>query len=105
LHEIATRIGEVIDEHSPDCVVVEEAFSREAFARRWWLGHVRGALLVIAVQRGATVAEFSPSEIKLSVAGSGAADKTHGRFMVRRLLGLRGTSSRTADALAAAICT
>jgi crossover junction endodeoxyribonuclease RuvC len=105
LHEIASRIGEEIDRHAPDCVVVEEAFYHESVRSTLVLGHVRGALLVIAVQRGVAVAEYSPREIKLSVTGSGAADKTQVAFMVKRMLALRGDlKPDAADALAAAIC-
>jgi crossover junction endodeoxyribonuclease RuvC len=69
------------------------------------LGHVRGALLVVAGQRALPVAEYSPREIKLSVAGSGNADKTQVAFMVRRLLSLRADlKPDAADALAGAIC-
>ena len=105
LHDIAARIGGVMDQARPDMVVVEEAFYHESVRSTLVLGHVRGALLVTAVQRGLAVAEYSPREIKLSVAGSGAAAKEQVAFMVRRLLALRGElSADTTDALAAAIC-
>jgi crossover junction endodeoxyribonuclease RuvC len=69
------------------------------------LGHVRGALMVTAVARGVAIAEYSPREIKLSVAGSGAAAKEQVAFMVKRLLGIPGPlQADAADALAVAIC-
>lgn len=105
LHDIAARVGDVIERGQPDTVVVEEAFYSESVRSTLVLGHVRGALLVAAVQRGMEVAEYSPREIKLSVAGTGAAAKEQVAFMVRRLLDLRGTVSADAsDALAAALC-
>ncbi|MEK7824188.1 MAG: crossover junction endodeoxyribonuclease RuvC [Candidatus Eisenbacteria bacterium] len=105
LHDIAARIGEVMESGRPDTVVVEEAFYHESARSTLVLGHVRGALLVAAVQRGLAVAEYSPREIKLSVAGSGAAAKEQVAFMVRRLLDLRGAVPADAsDALAAALC-
>ena len=105
LHDIATRIGAVMDEARPECVVVEEAFYHESVRSTLVLGHVRGALLVIAAARGLEIAEYSPREIKLSVAGAGSATKDQVAFMVRRLLGLRGALSPDAsDALAAALC-
>ena len=105
LHTIAARVGELMESGRPDAVVVEEAFYHESARSTLVLGHVRGALLVAAVQRGLPVAEYSPREIKLSVAGSGAAAKEQVAFMVRRLLGLRGAlSTDAADALAAALC-
>jgi crossover junction endodeoxyribonuclease RuvC len=69
------------------------------------LGHVRGALLVAAAQRGIAIAEYTPRAIKLSVVGSGAASKEQVAFMVRRILGVRGAlSPDAADALAVALC-
>lgn len=105
LHDIAARIGEVMERWRPDTVVVEEAFYHESVRSTLVLGHVRGALLVAAVQRGLAVAEYTPREIKLSVAGSGAAAKEQVAFMVRRLLDLRGdVPTDASDALAAALC-
>jgi crossover junction endodeoxyribonuclease RuvC len=105
LHAIAERAGALIEEHAPDCVAVEEAFYHESVRSTLVLGHVRGVLLVAAVARGIEVAEYSPREIKLSVAGRGGATKPQVEFMVRRLLGVTDPLSADAsDALAAAIC-
>jgi crossover junction endodeoxyribonuclease RuvC len=105
LHAIAARVGEAIEEWQPDCVAVEEAFYHESVRSTLVLGHVRGALLVAAVQRERSVAEYSPRAIKLSVTGSGAAAKEQVAFMVRRLLTLRGAlQPDAADALAVALC-
>ena len=105
IHAIAARAGELIDQHAPDSVVVEEAFYHESVRSTLVLGHVRGALLVAAVQRGVPVAEYSPREIKLSVTGTGGATKEQVGYMVRRLLALRGALPvDAADALAVALC-
>jgi len=105
LHHIASAMGEVMDRIAPDCVVVEEAFYRENVHSAMVLGHVRGALIVAAVQRGLAIAEYSPREIKLSVTGNGGAAKEQVEFMVRRLLGVTAAlQADAADALAGAIC-
>ena len=105
LHAIVTRAGEVMDAQRPDAVVVEEAFYHESVRSSLVLGHVRGALLVAAVERGIALAEYTPREIKLSVTGTGAASKEQVTFMVRRIAGLQGKlAPDAADALAAAIC-
>ena len=105
LHDIAERAGTLMDRERPEVVVIEEAFYHESARSALVLGHVRGALLVAAVQRGLEVAEYSPREIKMSVTGTGAAAKDQVAFMVLRLLNLRGTlPADTSDALAAAIC-
>jgi crossover junction endodeoxyribonuclease RuvC len=105
LHDIATRVGEVIASTSPDAAAIEEAFYHESVRSTLVLGHVRGALLVTAVGRGLAIAEYSPREIKLSVVGTGAASKDQVAFMVRRMLSLKGAlSPDAADALAVAVC-
>lgn len=105
LLHIAREVGEVIDRVAPDCVVVEEAFYSLNVRSTLVLGHVRGALMVAAAQRGIEVAEYSPREIKLSIAGRGSATKEQVAFMVRRVLGLSGElQADAADALAGAVC-
>lgn len=105
LHAIARRVGEIMDEMTPDCVAVEEAFYHESVHSTLVLGHVRGALLVAAVERGLEVAEYSPREIKMSVTGHGGASKEQVAFMVQRVFGLKSVPSPdAADALAAALC-
>jgi crossover junction endodeoxyribonuclease RuvC len=53
-----------------------------------------------------TVSEYSPLEVKMSVAGYGRAEKHQVQMMVHSLLGLEGRidSYDTTDALAVAIC-
>ena len=50
--------------------------------------------------------EFSPSQIKLAVVGTGSAEKDQVQYMVRQLLALEDVPrpDHAADALAAAIC-
>lgn len=105
LHRIVEQVGVVMDEFGPDVVAVEEAFYHESVRSTLVLGHVRGALLVAAVQRGFEVAEYTPREVKMSVAGTGAGSKEQVAFMVRRMLGVRGPLGPDAsDALAIALC-
>lgn len=105
LHVIARDVGELLDRFTPDAVAVEEAFYHRNVRSTLVLGHVRGALLVTAAQRSIDVAEYSPREIKLSVAGNGGAAKEQVAFMVRRLLGLAADPQPdAADALAGALC-
>lgn len=105
LHRIAREIGDVMERVAPDAVVVEEAFFRENVHSALVLGHVRGALMVAAVEHGLEVVEYSPREIKLSVTGNGGASKEQVQAMVQRLLGLTGKpGADAADALAGSIC-
>lgn len=105
LHHLASEAGAIMDRLAPEVVVVEEAFYHESVRSTLVLGHVRGALIVAAVGRGLAVAEYTPREIKLSVAGNGGAAKEQVAFMVRRILGLPDEpQADAADALAGALC-
>ena len=57
-------------------------------------------------ERDLEVLEFSPSQIKLAVVGTGSAEKDQVQYMVRQLLALEDVPrpDHAADALAAAIC-
>jgi crossover junction endodeoxyribonuclease RuvC len=105
LHAIARELDAVMERYAPDCVVIESAF-HHAFARSTLvLGHVRGALLLTAMDRGLEVAEYAPRAIKLAVTGHGGAAKQQVAAMVRTQLGLRALpQSDAADALAGALC-
>lgn len=104
LATIATAVAGLLDAHEPDAVVVEEAFYHRNVRSTLVLGHVRGALLVTAAQRGIAVAEYSPRTIKLGVTGWGAAPKEQVAAMVQRQLGLaRRPETDAADALAGAL--
>ena len=105
LHAIASELDRVMEHHAPDCVVIEAAF-HHAYARSTLvLGHVRGALMVVALDRGLPVAEYAPRAIKLAVTGRGGAAKAQVAAMVKLQLGLASLpQADAADALAGALC-
>jgi len=105
LHAIVREVHAVIEEFAPDQVVIEAAF-HHAYARSTLvLGHVRGALMVAAAERGLPIAEYAPRAIKLAVTGRGGAAKEQVTAMVKAQLGLDTLPQvDAADALAGAIC-
>ncbi|HSS35161.1 MAG TPA: crossover junction endodeoxyribonuclease RuvC, partial [Patescibacteria group bacterium] len=66
----------------------------------------RGVVLLAAAQHDIPVREATPNEVKVAVAGYGAADKEQVGRMVATILGLDAvpTPDDAADALAVAIC-
>ncbi len=70
------------------------------------MGHVRGAVMVAAMEQNIPVVEYSPREIKLAVTGNGAASKDQVNFMVQKILRFAEPiePADASDALAAAIC-
>jgi len=97
---------EIIDRFEPSVVSVEEAFYAVNPSVAIKLGQVRGAILLLAEQKGLEIAEYSPRLIKKTVVGYGNADKRQVQEMVRLLLGLKAIPEPhdAADALAIAIC-
>ncbi len=81
LHAIITR-------ERPDAVAVEKVLFNANVRTAMSVGQAAGVALLIAAQAGCEVAEYTPNEVKQTVAGYGAADKKQMQIMVAKLLGL-----------------
>jgi len=70
------------------------------------VAQISGALMALAFKHDIPLEFFTPSEVKLAVAGHGRADKAQVSEMVKRTLNLEETPkpADVADALAVAIC-
>lgn len=106
LLEIARRLREVIREHQPSAVAVEQVFHAANTKTALKLAHVRGVALLAAAEAGLEVGEYSPLEIKTSVVGYGRAEKSQVQLMVSSLLRMSEPldSEDASDAAAVAIC-
>lgn len=106
LANIYAGVASVIDEFKPDVLSIEEAFYAANVSVALKLGQVRGVVLLLAEQRGLTIAEYAPRLIKQTVVGYGNADKRQVQEMVKLLLKMRSVPAPhdAADALAIAIC-
>jgi crossover junction endodeoxyribonuclease RuvC len=101
---IYTTLREVIAQHSPHVVAVEQTFVAKNPAAALKLGHARAIPLLVAAEAGLEVAEYSPNHIKKSLVGVGHADKEQVAAMVRCLLPTaRFQTLDASDALACAI--
>ncbi len=102
---IAQGLREVIRQHVPGSVAVEEVFQAANVKSALKLAQARGVALLAAAEAGLPLGEYSPLEIKMSVVGYGHADKRQVQMMVTSLLCLNETPPEDAsDALAVAIC-
>jgi len=106
LTHIHLVLCQVIQEHTPSHVAIEEVFYSVNAKSALKLGHVRGVALLATSQNKLPVAEYSPLSVKSAVCGYGRADKNQVQQMVMRLLKLEEApeSEDAADALAIAIC-
>lgn len=105
LLQIFDGICQLMDEHSPDEVAIEQVFLHQNPNSALKLGHARGAAMVAAASHRVPVSEYSAREVKQSVVGYGAAQKEQVKHMVVNLLMLNSSPQNdAADALAIAIC-
>ena len=106
LATIHARVGELLDEHRPQALAVEDIYfgtnAHSAFA----VGQARGVVILAAGQRGLRCWSYTPQQVKAAVCGSGRAAKGQVQRMVQRLLALSDLPApdHAADALAVAIC-
>lgn len=105
LAAIYRGVSEVIAEHAPGEVAVEEVFFARNPQSALKLGQARGVAIAAAVNADLAVHEYAPRAVKQAVSGSGRATKAQVAYMVRTLLSLSATpQADAADALAVAIC-
>ncbi len=105
LKQIFDSVSEIITQFSPTEFAIEQVFMAKNPDSALKLGQARGAAIVAATNFDLPVAEYSARQIKQSVVGTGAADKTQVQHMVTSILTLNATpQADAADALAVALC-
>src|SRR6266568_3943722 len=106
LSRISIGLQELIIEHRPDRVAIEDVFYAVNVKSALKLGKVRGVAMLAASSQRIEVGEYAPLTIKSAVVGYGRAEKRQVQLMVARLLELAEIPqpADAADALAIAIC-
>lgn len=106
LAALHTELTTLIAQTSPDAVAVERVFFNSNVRTAMAVGQAAGVVLLAAEQAGVPVVEYTPTQVKATVAGVGDADKEQVAFMVRTLLRLAEIPrpADAADALALALC-
>jgi crossover junction endodeoxyribonuclease RuvC len=107
LAEIAAGLREVIEEHRPDLMAVEQAFAYDRnFKSSMMIAHVRGAILLVAAEHRLPVLQLAPTEVKRLLTGSGRASKEQVQAAVKAELRLTSVlePNDVADASAVAVC-
>jgi crossover junction endodeoxyribonuclease RuvC len=99
-------VQELIAEHAPDAVALEESYVGADARIALSVGQARGVVLVAAANAGVACREYAPARVKQAICGYGRAEKAQMQRMVRMLLSLPElpTPHHAADALAVAIC-
>jgi crossover junction endodeoxyribonuclease RuvC len=106
LATIFARVEELLDEHEPAAVALEELYFGGNTSSAMAVGQARGVVMLAAGRRGIACSGYTPQQIKGAVCGSGRADKGQVQRMVQAVLSLPEPPKpdHAADALAVAIC-
>ena len=96
----------LFDEYAPAAVAVERVFFQHNTRTAMSVGQASGIVLAMAAARGCDVAQYTPTQVKNSIAGWGGADKSAVARMVQIRFGLRSAPkpADAADAAALALC-
>ncbi len=102
---LLSEIERLVEQFEPESVAVEGVFQHKNARSALVLGHARGVALAACARKGLPVAEYSPTQIKKSVAGHGRASKIQMQTMITMRMGLKDAPQEdAADAVAAALC-
>ena len=107
LRQIYRDLCEVLDEHEPDILAVENVYSHYSHPQTAVvMAHARGMVLLAAAERDIEVRSFAATQIKRALTGNGRASKIQMQQAVRMSLGLDVVPEPhdVADALAIALC-
>jgi crossover junction endodeoxyribonuclease RuvC len=105
LAQLYDELHAIVARERPDAVAVEKVLFNANTRTAMSVGQAAGVALLVASQAGCEVAEYTPTEVKQTVAGYGAADKKQMQLMITKLLGLAEVPKPpdAADALGLAI--
>lgn len=106
LLEIRNDLEAVLDDFPIGTAAIEQVFVNRNRGTAMAVARASGVIMATIADRGLDVAEYSPSQMKLTITGSGSADKAQIEAVLRMRLGVGAiTSARDAvDALGIALC-
>lgn len=105
LDDIFNSLTEIIGTNQPEIMSIEKLYFAQNVTTAISVSHARGVAMLSGKRAGLVIAEYTPLQIKQTVAGYGRASKKQIQEMVRVTLKLQKAPSPDdcADALAAAI--
>jgi len=105
LQQLRDGLHQIILEHKPSCVAIEQLFFQTNAKTAIKVGMARGVIVLVAADAGLPIVDVTPAQVKLGLTGWGGADKKQIQQMVQRVLSLEEIPKPddAADALAMAI--
>ena len=106
LAHLHAEITALVAELQPDAVAIERVFINANRSTAMGVGQAAGVALLAAAQGGIDAVEYTPSQVKAAVTGTGDAEKSQVGFMVKAILKLGDVPrpADVADALALGLC-
>ncbi len=87
IQKIYSILGDLIDEHNPQVLVLEKLYAHHAHpVTASKLGHVRGVICLLCAQKNIELAEYSVKRIRKALTGNGNATKVQTKRVVANLL-------------------
>ena len=86
LMQIAEIVEAMISAHSPTALAIEKLFFTSNQKTAMQVSEVRGLIIYLAAKNNLQIFEYTPSQVKSTVAGSGNASKDQIINMVPRLI-------------------
>lgn len=85
---IAEAVKLTLKNYPVDCLALEKLYFAKNKTTALRVAEARGVILELAAQNNLAIFEYSPAEVKVAVAGYGAATKSQVKTMVKRLISL-----------------
>lgn len=112
LQKLHKELTKIIEKYKPDLISVESLFFFKNLKTVMPVSQARGVILLACAQKKVKTCEFTPLQVKMTIAGYGRAEKKQVQKMIKELLNLDGFDLKiknrkkddAADALGLAIC-
>ncbi|MBU1329992.1 MAG: crossover junction endodeoxyribonuclease RuvC [Gammaproteobacteria bacterium] len=105
LQAVFRGVREVIQTYGPVTMGIEQVFMARNPDSALKLGQARGVAIVAGVEAGLDISEYTATQVKQAIAGTGGAGKEQVQMMVMHLLKLvQKPQIDASDALAIALC-
>ncbi|MBC8080936.1 MAG: crossover junction endodeoxyribonuclease RuvC [Gorillibacterium sp.] len=106
LKDVYDSVVHLIEKYEPQAMAIEKLFFNRNVSTALTVSEARGVTILAAVQKGLSIGEYTPMQVKQAVVGYGNADKKQVQEMTRIILKLAAVPKPddVADALAVAIC-
>jgi crossover junction endodeoxyribonuclease RuvC len=106
LLELHRDLTALVAEYRPDAAAIEEVFVNRNLQTATAVGRASGAAIVALAAAGLEVTGYTPTAVKMALAGYGGAPKEQVQRVVAMRLGLQAAPqpADAADALAVAMC-